>query len=83
MYILLVFTECEELFIDKCWVLSVCLSVSLNLSVPGCLLEGPDSSKYAGMNEAMNDVLTYHMFHLLCLANTFKCKTKTKTKIEV
>lgn len=30
-----------------------CLSVSLNLSVSWCLSEGPDSSKYAGMNEAI------------------------------
>jgi len=59
---------------------AVCLSVSLHLSVPGYLLEGQDSSKYAGINETMNDVLTCYKFHLLCLADTFKCKTKTKTK---
>jgi hypothetical protein len=52
------------------------LSVSLHLSVPWYLSAGPDSSKYAGINEAMNDVLTCQKLHLLCLANTFKCKTK-------
>ena len=57
-----------------------CLSVSLHLSVPWYLSEGPDSSKYPGINEAMNDVLTCHKFHLFRLVNTFKCKTKTKTK---
>jgi hypothetical protein len=75
-----VFTECEELFIADWCVLSVCLSVSLHLSVRWYLSEGPVSSKYGGINEAMNDVLTCYKFHLLCWADTFKCKTKTKTK---
>jgi Arc/MetJ family transcription regulator len=83
-----VFTDGEEwLFDDWCVLsirhsvcLSVCLSVSLRLSVPWYLSERSHSSKYAGINEAMNDVLTCHKFHLLFLANTFKCKTKTKTK---
>jgi hypothetical protein len=59
-------------------VLSVGLSVSRHLSIPLYFSDGPDSSKYAGINGAMNDVMTYHMFHLLCLANTFRFKTQTK-----
>ena len=59
---------------------AVCLSVSLHLSVPWCLSGGSNSSKYPGINEAMNDVLICHKFHLFCLANTFKRKTKIKTK---
>jgi hypothetical protein len=68
--------------IIRCWLIcAVCLSVSLqhsfffwNLSV------GQNSSKYEGINEAINDMLTCHKFHLLCLANTFKCKTNPKQK---
>jgi hypothetical protein len=54
-------------------VLSVCLTAlfsSFNL------LKRSDSLKTGGINKAMNDVLTGHKFHLLCLANTFKYKTK-------
>ena len=54
--------------------LSVCLTTSLSTLI---LIGGPNSSKYTGINEAMDDVLTCHKFHLLCSANTFKCKTKT------
>jgi hypothetical protein len=61
--------------------LSVCLSVSLHLSVLWYLSEGSDPSKYVGINEAMNDVLTCHTFNLLCLGNTFKCKTKPKSEV--
>jgi hypothetical protein len=60
--------------------LSVCLSVSLHLSVPWCLSGRPNSTKHAGINETMNDALTCNKFHLLSLVNTFKCKTKTQTK---
>jgi len=59
---------------------AVCLSVSLHLSVHWYLSEGADSSKYARINKAMNDVLICHKFHLLCLADAFKCKTKTKKR---
>jgi len=73
---LLVFIDCEELYIDDCCV----LSVSMHLSVPWHLSESPNSSKYLEINKAMNDVLTCHKFHLLCLTNTFKCKTKNRNK---
>jgi hypothetical protein len=62
--------------IHWCLMCAVCLSVSLHLSVPWYLSEGPDSSKYAGINGAMNDVLICNKFHLLCLDNTFMRKTK-------
>ena len=61
--------------------LSVCLSVRLTASPNSLIFIGrPNSSKSAGINEAMNGVLNCHKFSLFCLANTFKCKTKAKTK---
>jgi hypothetical protein len=81
MFILLVHPESKSYLLntDVC-----CLSVWLNASFSNfCLFSGPYSSKYAGINEANNDVLTCQKFHLFCLDNTFKCKKKTKTKNEV
>jgi hypothetical protein len=62
---------------------AVCQSVTMHLSVPSFLSEGPNPSKYVRINEAMNDVLTCHMFHLLCLVNTFRCKIKTINKMQL
>ena len=77
-YIWLFFRKCEELFIDDWCVLSVSLS--------HCISQFLDVYRKDQIHQntrgwkAMNDVLTCYKFHLLCLANAFKCKTDNKTK---
>jgi len=63
--------------------LSVCLSVSLHLSVPGYLSERPDSSKYARINEAMIGVLTCQRFIYSAGIIHLSAKQKPKPKSEV